>query len=105
MPSTHCGVIDKRERRAADSGERAADERVRVAIARDADAHRVRGGGRLAHCTQVEARAACARQIHRDNQDDACPGRVDEERAVRKITGPTIGSVARSDVGKISWNW
>ena len=44
-PSTHCGVIDEAERRAADSGKRAADERVRIAVARDVDAHRVGGGG------------------------------------------------------------
>ena len=33
-PSTHCGVIASEKRRAADAGERAADDRVRVAVAR-----------------------------------------------------------------------
>ena len=35
----------ERERRARHSGERAADERVRVAVGDDVDAHRVGGGG------------------------------------------------------------
>ena len=46
---------------AADAGERAAGERVRVAVARDVDAHRVGGARRLADRAHVRGPAACAR--------------------------------------------
>ena len=56
-PSTHCGVIERLNAAPPTPAKRAAGERVRVAVPRHADAHRVGRGRRLADRADVEARA------------------------------------------------
>ena len=63
---------------AAHAGEGTADERVRIPVANDVDAHRVRGGRRLADSAHVQP-GPRPRQVQ-GNEHDADPGGVDEPR-------------------------